>query len=311
MLVFDKRLLKTRRINQIITPVFENEEKSEGLLGYIYSDLDTYRQATTLMVRFEGELKSLTGLLGVTQERSKEINYYAEKVPYPFKMFAPYLGLVNSNEPLKEDLEGLISHLHIIGRTISFSEFITVPAAARINVSFTKAAFLTMQQEIKDYVTGLYEKEKDESPDTVYWVSSEEIERVGKMADAITAAFGAMATKSSNQIAGSFAKEAAESNDIVAAVQKEMSDFEDTFDPSEWADFKPKTFASDFGSLGGDNNSTASTPAVTPTATKSAAPAVSASAPAQTLVPDEEVDGMDFLMMAAAGVDNTNNMIGG
>lgn len=312
MLVFDKKLLKTRRINQVVVPVYENEEKAEGLLGYIYSDLDTYRQATTLLVRFEGEIKSLTSLLGVTQERAKEINFFAEKVPFPFKMFAPYLGLVNSNEKLTEDLEDLIDHLHIIGRTISFSEFVTVPAAARINVSFTKSAFLTMKQEIRDYVTGLYETEKDESPDTVYWVSSEEIERVGRMADAITQAFGAMATKSSNQVADSFAKDAAVVNDVSSAIQKEMADFEDNFDPAEWADFKPMTFASDFGSLGGgDSNSSSTSAATSKPAASSTAASSSATPVASSIHDDDDDDGMDMLMMMSSGVDATNNMIGG
>lgn len=311
MLVFDKKLLKTRRINQIVVPVYENEEKAEGLLGYIYSDLDTYRQATTLLVRFEGEIKSLTSLLGVTQERAKEINFFAEKVPFPFKMFAPYLGLVNSNEKLTEDLEDLIGHLHIIGRTISFSEFVTVPAAARINVSFTKSAFLTMKQEIRDYVTGLYETEKDESPDTVYWVSSEEIERVGRMADAITQAFGVMATKSSNQVADSFAKDVAVANDVSSAIQKEMADFEDNFDPAEWADFKPMTFASDFGSLGGDSNSSSTSAATSKPAASSTAASSNATPAASSMPDDEDDDGMDMLMMMASGVDATNNMIGG
>lgn len=310
MLVFNAKLLKTRRINQIITPVYEDAEKSEGLLGYIYCDLDTYRQADTLMVRFEGQLDSLTSLLNITKDNMQYIEYFKRMVPYPFKMFAPYLGLIHESEKLKEDLEDLISHLHIIGRTISFSEFITVPQAARINVTFTKTAFLMMKEEIKDYTVGLYESERTESPDGVYWVNSEEIERVGKMADAISAAFGGMSVKSASQVASSFSADKNVDN-VEDALSKENADFEDTFDPSEWEGFTPFVGDSDFSKFGGSGNDTAAT--ATTTQTTAPAQAATQAAPAANvgMFEEEETD-MDLLMsMAVTGADKTNEMMGG
>lgn len=306
MLVFNEKLLKVRRVNQIIMPVYEDESKSKGLLGYIYSDLETYRQAITLMIRFEGEVSALAGLLSVTGEKQMYVEYYKNKVPQPFKMFAPYLALIDSSEELREDLEDLISHLHVMGRAISFSEFITVPQAARINVGFNKTSFMLMKSEIKDYVTGLYEAEKAETYDGVYWVSSEEIERVGRMAEAITSAFGAMAAKSTVQVASSFAPE---NNDITSQVQREMADFEDSFDADEWADFKPMTFDSDFSALGGGAGNTSQTSStnssiVTNTVTQQS----NASMP----VGEDEEEDMDYLMsMAIGGTDKTNGMMKG
>lgn len=302
MLIFNKKLLKVRRINQIIVPVYEDEAKSKDLIGYIYSDLETYRQAITLMIRFEGEVSALAGLLSITGEKHVYVEYFKNTVPQPFKMFAPYLGLIDGSEELREDLEDLISHLHVMGRSISFSEFVTVPQAARINVGFNKTSFMLMKSEIKDYTIGLYESEKDESYDGVYWVSSEEIERVGKMAEAITSAFNGMSSKSASQVASSFAPE---NNDITSQVQREMSDFEDSFDVDEWADFKPMTFDSDFSALGGGSSNTnvgsSNTQVTNPTVQKS-----NASMP----VGDDNEEDLDYLMaMAVGGTDKTNNIM--
>lgn len=306
MLLFNEKLLKVRRINQVVIPVYTDEDKSEDLVGYIYSDLGTYRQATLLMVRFEATLEPLISALGITNDKLSYINYFADAVPQPFKMFAPFLGLIDFSEKLKEDLEDLINHLHMVSRAISFSDFVSIPKAARINVTFTKTNFLTMKEEIKDYEIGLYEAEMDESPDGVYWISSEEINRVGKIITALDEAMGGMSIRSANQIAKVAAEERDLANDIGKSLEKENADFEDTFDPDEWADFKPQTFASDFGSLGGggSDNTVVNKEPVQTTSTSNGGIT-------EDMLSNDD-DEMDFLMaMATTGAERTNNMIGG
>lgn len=187
MLVYDSRLLKVTRLNEIVSPVYgiDDIEHEDMPNGYIYCDLSTYQQVVTLNVRFEGDVKALTSLLLPTVRHIEAIDYWAQVVPSPFNMLAPYLGLITEKVELNNDIEELTSYLHTIGKSINFADFVAIPMPARVNVMFGKSSFLMMKEEIRDYKRTLRAKEKDEEPDDVIWVSSEEVGRVLTMAKEI------------------------------------------------------------------------------------------------------------------------------
>lgn len=187
MLVYDSRLLKVTRLNEIIAPVFDADdiEHTDMPVGYLYCDLATYQQVVTLNVRFEGDVMSLTSLLLATVKNREQIDYWAKVVPSPFNMLAPYIGLISEKVELENDIQSLSKYLHIIGKSINFSDFVAIPMAARINVMFSKSSFLMADEEIRDYKRTLRAREKDEYPDDVLWVSSEEVGRVLTMAKEI------------------------------------------------------------------------------------------------------------------------------
>lgn len=304
LLIFDERLLKVRRINQVIVPVYENEKEEENIIGYLYSDTDTYRQAVTLMVRFEGQLDALIGMLKITKGNMEYINFLADKLPLPFKMFAPYLGLIVDSEPLEMDMENLIKHLHIIGRTISFSEFITVPVDARINVAFTRTAFLMMDQEVADYKTGLYESERAETPDGVMWMSSEEVSRVGQMYSAMIEAFGGSVGNSRGSYSSTIDVPVTDATDELLA--QELQQLEEEFDPDEWAGYVPPVVESNWDNLGIGKDQ----PFLD---SKKEDEKVAASVQSEQTVDeeetDEEEDVADLLASFAAGTQRVGEMI--
>lgn len=180
MLVYDSRLLKVTRLNEIVSPVYgiDDVEHEDMPVGYIYCDLATYQQIVTLNVRFEGDSKALAALLLPTVRHIEAINYWEQVVPSPFNMLAPYLGLITEKVQLNNEIEELTSYLHTIGKSINFADFVAIPMPARVNVMFGKSSFLMMKEEIRDYKRTLRAKEKDEAPDDVIWVSNEEVGRV-------------------------------------------------------------------------------------------------------------------------------------
>lgn len=188
MLVYDKKLLKVTRLNELVFPIYESTDPNmEGdPIGYIYSDLATYQQMVTLAVRFEGDVTQLENLLLQTKRHKEAIDFWTSNVPTPFNMVGPYLGLVTDGIAMNNDLEELTSYLHVVGRSVDFASFIAIPVAARVNVSFGKSSFLMMKAEIADYKRQLRSREKDEEPTDVTWVSTEEIERVLKVAEQLT-----------------------------------------------------------------------------------------------------------------------------
>lgn len=185
MLVYDKRLLKVTRLNEIVAPVYDSEDIEQELspVGYLYCDLSTYKQLVTLSVRFEDELAPLTSLLLPVMKHEDAVNHWAKITPSPFNMLAPYLGLITDRVELSNEVGDLASYLHVIGKSIDFAGFVTVPAAARVNVSFGKATFLMKDEEVRDYKRTLREREKAEYGDGVTWVSTEEVRRVLDVAD--------------------------------------------------------------------------------------------------------------------------------
>lgn len=280
MLVYDSRLLKVTRLNEIVSPVYgaDDVNHEEMPTGYIYCDLATYQQVVTLNVRFEGDVNALTSLLLATVNHKEAIDYWASVVPNPFNMLAPYLGLITDKMELENDIEELAGLLHIIGKSIDFAQFVAIPMAARVNVLFGKSSFLMVKEEIRDYKRTLRSREREETADDVIWVSSEEISRVLSMAKEIIENMPGISLSTVN------APAAIESEDV----GEDMIDEED-----DWSDYVPPTpISMDWGTS--DNNMV----------TK-AIETVNKSAEAEDSEVSGAVDLMDKLM---AGVTNSHNL---
>lgn len=280
MLVYDSRLLKVTRLNEIVSPVYgaDDVNHEEMPTGYIYCDLATYQQVVTLNVRFEGDVNALTSLLLATVNHKEAIDYWASIVPNPFNMLAPYLGLITDKMELENDIEELAGLLHTIGKSIDFAQFVAIPMAARVNVLFGKSSFLMVKEEIRDYKRTLRSREREEAPDNVIWVSSEEISRVLSMAKEIIENMPGISLSTVN------APTVVESEDV----GEDMIDEED-----DWSDYVPPTpISMDWGTS--DNNMV----------TK-AIETVNKSAEAEDSEVSGAVDLMDKLM---AGVTNSHNL---
>ena len=280
MLVYDSRLLKVTRLNEIVSPVYgaDDVNHEEMPTGYIYCDLATYQQVVTLNVRFEGDVNALTSLLLATVNHKEAIDYWASVVPNPFNMLAPYLGLITDKMELENDIEELAGLLHTIGKSIDFAQFVAIPMAARVNVLFGKSSFLMVKEEIRDYKRTLRSREREETADDVIWVSSEEISRVLSMAKEIIENMPGISLSTVN------APTVVESEDV----GEDMIDEED-----DWSDYVPPTpISMDWGTS--DNNMV----------TK-AIETVNNSAEAEDSEVSGAVDLMDKLM---AGVTNSHNL---
>lgn len=280
MLVYDSRLLKVTRLNEIVSPVYgaDDVNHEEMPTGYIYCDLATYQQVVTLNVRFEGDVNALTSLLLATVNHKEAIDYWASVVPNPFNMLAPYIGLITDKMELENDIEELAGLLHTIGKSIDFAQFVAIPMAARVNVLFGKSSFLMVKEEIRDYKRTLRSREREEAPDDVIWVSSEEISRVLSMAKEIIENMPGVSLSTAS------APTAVEGEDV----GEDMIDEED-----DWSDYVPPTPVSmDWGTS--DNNMV----------TK-AIETVNKSAEAEDSEASGAVDLMDKLM---AGVTNSHNL---
>lgn len=279
MLVYDSRLLKVTRLNEIVSPVYGADVNHEEMpTGYIYCDLATYQQVVTLNVRFEGDVNALTSLLLATVNHKEAIDYWASVVPNPFNMLAPYIGLITDKMELENDIEELAGLLHTIGKSIDFAQFVAIPMAARVNVLFGKSSFLMVKEEIRDYKRTLRSREREEAPDDVIWVSSEEISRVLSMAKEIIENMPGVSLSTAS------APTAVEGEDV----GEDMIDEED-----DWSDYVPPTPVSmDWGTS--DNNMV----------TK-AIETVNKSAEAEDSEASGAVDLMDKLM---AGVTNSHNL---
>jgi len=280
MLVYDSRLLKVTRLNEIVSPVYgaDDVNHEEMPTGYIYCDLATYQQVVTLNVRFEGDVNALTSLLLATVNHKEVIDYWASVVPNPFNMLAPYLGLITDKMELENDIEELAGLLHTIGKSIDFAQFVAIPMAARVNVLFGKSSFLMVKEEIRDYKRTLRSREREEASDDVIWVSSEEISRVLSMAKEIIENMPGVSLSTAS------APTVVEGEDV----GEDMIDEED-----DWSDYVPPTPVSmDWGTS--DNNMV----------TK-AIETVNKSAEAEDSEASGAVDLMDKLM---AGVTNSHNL---
>lgn len=280
MLVYDSRLLKVTRLNEIVSPVYgaDDVNHEEMPTGYIYCDLATYQQVVTLNVRFEGDVNALTSLLLATVNHKEAIDYWANVVPNPFNMLAPYLGLITDKMEMENDVEELAGLLHTIGKSIDFAQFVAIPMAARVNVLFGKSSFLMVKEEIRDYKRTLRAREREEATDDVIWVSSEEISRVLSMAKEIIENMPGVSLSTVS------APTVVESEDV----GEDMIDEED-----DWSDYVPPTpISMDWGTS--DNNMV----------TK-AIETVNKSAESEDSDASGAIDLMDKLM---AGVTNSHNL---
>lgn len=305
MLVFDKILLRTRRLNQIVVPVYSDVNDPESdIEGYLYSDLNCYRHALTLSLRHEGNVDALYGLLRVNGVHKDLVDFYAKSVPEPFNMLAPFLGLIAKDVVAMQDLESLTSRLFVIGRTISFSDFIAIPVEARMSVVFTRTSFMHMNEDIRDYKIGLFDKDKAETPDGVLWTSSEEVSRVGQMYTLLLDSFGITQTQltSAASLSSSSTSESASLN---PALDAELESFDDEFDPAEWADYKPTTQSS-----GGGWDSFLKSAETKDSQKLQEVTQQTITPPISTLqvVPEEEEDVDDFLSKLATSSDRVNSL---
>lgn len=286
MLVYDKKLLKVTRLNELVFPIYESTDPNmEGdPIGYIYSDLATYQQMVTLAVRFEGDVSQLENLLLQTKRHKEAIDFWTSNVPTPFNMVGPYLGLVTDGITMNNDLEELTSYLHVVGRSVDFASFIAIPVAARVNVSFGKSSFLMMKAEIADYKRQLRSREKDEEPTDVTWVSTEEIERVLKVAEQLTA----LDLASGSSIATATNVTASNNDD---GVDLEIDEDDD------WSDYVPPAYTPiDYGTT----SSAMTTKAIEDIKNEAAADSEESG--------EEQSDENDMLDMIMSGTENSFNV---
>lgn len=286
MLVYDKKLLKVTRLNELVFPIYESTDPNmEGdPIGYIYSDLATYQQMVTLAVRFEGDVSQLENLLLQTKRHKEAIDFWTSNVPTPFNMVGPYLGLVTDGINMNNDLEELTSYLHVVGRSVDFASFIAIPVAARVNVSFGKSSFLMMKAEIADYKRQLRSREKDEEPTDVTWVSTEEIERVLKVAEQLTA----LGLASGSSIATATNVTASNNDD---GVDLEIDEDDD------WSDYVPPAYTPiDYGTT----SSAMTTKAIEDIKNEAAADSEESG--------EEQSDENDMLDMIMSGTENSFNV---
>ncbi len=181
MICYDKRYLRTSRLNTIVEPHFgKDEEGNETTLGYIYSDKTTYTDCILLQMKFDENLAAMVSQLSPAEKHMPAVNFYFENAPKPFNMLAPYLGLMSSSINLENDIEELTSRLFIMSKSIGFNSFIQVPKSLRMSLIFSASEFNRYKVEIDEYKRFMYESMKEESPSEVIYISTEEVERFGK-----------------------------------------------------------------------------------------------------------------------------------
>lgn len=181
MICYDKRYLRTSRLNTIVEPHFgKDEEGNEITLGYIYSDKTTFTDCILLQTKFDENLAAMVSQLSPAEKHMPAVNFYFENAPKPFNMLAPYLGLMSSSINLENDIEELTSRLFIMSKSIGFNSFIQVPKSLRMSLIFSASEFNRYKVEIDEYKRFMYESMKEESPSEVIYISTEEVERFGK-----------------------------------------------------------------------------------------------------------------------------------
>lgn len=181
MICYDKRYLRTSRLNTIVEPHFgKDEEGNETTLGYIYSDKTTFTDCILLQTKFDENLAAMVSQLSPAEKHMPAVNFYFENAPKPFNMLAPYLGLMSSSINLENDIEELTSRLFIMSKSIGFNSFIQVPKSLRMSLIFSASEFNRYKVEIDEYKRFMYESMKEESPSEVIYISTEEVERFGK-----------------------------------------------------------------------------------------------------------------------------------
>lgn len=181
MICYDKRYLRTSRVNTIVEPhIGKDEEGNEVTLGYIYCDKTTYTDCILLQSKFDGNLQAMISQLAPSEKHIGAINYFFENAPKPFNMLAPYLGLMSTSIQLENDMEDLVSRLFVISKSVGFNSFIQVPKNLRMNLIFSASEFNRYKADVDDYKKFMYETMKDESPSEVIYINSEEVERFGQ-----------------------------------------------------------------------------------------------------------------------------------
>lgn len=181
MICYDKRYLRTSRLNTIVEPHFgKDEEGNETTLGYIYSDKTTYTDCILLQTKFDENLAAMVSQLSPAEKHMPAVNFYFENAPKPFNMLAPYLGLMSYSINLENDIEELTSRLFIMSKSIGFNSFIQVPKSLRMSLIFSASEFNRYKVEIDEYKRFMYESMKEESPSEVIYISTEEVERFGR-----------------------------------------------------------------------------------------------------------------------------------
>jgi len=291
MLVFDKRLLKTTRQNLVVKPVYEDDDENGKVIGYIYSDLDTFCQAHSLAVRFEGSTDALIKVLALNNSHKEEVEYFASVAPFPFNMLGPFLGLCDFTVKMEKTVEELCEYLHVLGRILSFDRFVAIPVPARVNTMFNKITFAFRKEEIKQFKYAL--REVEDTADTgIVYISDEEVKRLGGFARLIAENLGGFNTTPTVS---------AEVAPVVIG-EKTVPEGELDLEPdlqSDWADFRIPPLA---------QWREETTSGVSTTTTSSEA------FQNKAMVDEEEDDKQgtfDLIAQIASGAANVNALVGG
>lgn len=107
---------------------------SDGKYYYLHRSL--YDQCVVLRDLYSTNLPSYYKFLGVGTELSEQCKRYAEAVPEPLDILAPFLTFVSGVEEL-ETIEEMCGALSSMSMSIDFRRILKVPTAVRQSVRFS------------------------------------------------------------------------------------------------------------------------------------------------------------------------------
>ena len=88
MICYDKRYLRTSRLNTIVEPHYgKDEEGNETILGYVYCDKSTFTDCILLQAKFDNNLTSMVAQIAPIEKHMPVINYFFEEAPKPLRRF--------------------------------------------------------------------------------------------------------------------------------------------------------------------------------------------------------------------------------
>ena len=184
MICYDKRYLRTSRLNTIVEPHYgKDEEGNETILGYVYCDKSTFTDCILLQAKFDNNLTSMVAQIAPIEKHMPVINYFFEEAPKPFNVLAPFLGLISGSVELEKDIEDLVSRLFVLSKSIGFNSFIQVPKNLRMSLVFSTSEFNRYKADVDSYKKFMYESMKEESPSEVLYINTEEVERFAVFMD--------------------------------------------------------------------------------------------------------------------------------
>ena len=128
MLVMSSTRYVPTAVNMIVL------QGENGLYYYVYRSL--YDECVILHDQYADMLPSYYKLLGVSDEHKKVCEKFAETVPEPLNILAPFLSLVTKCEEMTE-LVDMCGALSAMSMSLSFRRMMKVPAEIRRSVRFS------------------------------------------------------------------------------------------------------------------------------------------------------------------------------